>query len=81
MNALVDVTVPSLGEGVEKVLLVAWQVDPGGAVTAQEPLFEVETDKAVFEVEAEVSGVLIEVLVPAGESAAPGAVVARVRPT
>lgn len=79
MADLVDVIVPSLGSGVEAVLLVAWRVEPGGAVTAEELLFEVETDKAVFEVEAEVSGILEEVLVPAGEPVAPGGVVARVR--
>lgn len=79
MSDLVDVTVPELGEGVEKVLLVAWRVEPGGAVEAEAPLFEVETDKAVFEVEAEVPGTLAEVLVTAGEPVAPGAVVARIR--
>lgn len=76
---LVDVLVPALGEGIEKVLLVAWRVGPGAAVHAEEPLFEVETDKAVFEVEAEVSGTLAEVLAGAGESVAPGAVVGRLR--
>ncbi len=79
MADFVDVTVPALGEGVDRVLLVLWHVAPGGAVTAEEVLFEVETDKAVFEVEAEVSGTLEEVLVPAGEPVSPGAVVARVR--
>ena len=79
MARIVDVVVPALGEGVEQVLVVAWCVEPGGAVVAEEPLFEVETDKAVFEVEAEVTGILAEVLVPAGESVSPGAVVARVR--
>ncbi|MBI5014547.1 MAG: hypothetical protein HZB55_03535 [Deltaproteobacteria bacterium] len=75
----VDVVVPALGKGVESVLLVAWNVGPGGVVTAEEVLFEVETDKAVFEVEALVSGTLEEVFVAAGEPVAPGAVVARVR--
>lgn len=79
MNDLADVIVPSLGEGVETVLLVSWAVEPGGLVCAGELLFEVETDKAVFEVEAEVKGVLAEVLAAAGESVAPGAVIGRLR--
>jgi pyruvate/2-oxoglutarate dehydrogenase complex dihydrolipoamide acyltransferase (E2) component len=79
MADLLDVAVPSLGDGIETVLLVAWHVKPGGLVSAEELLYEVETDKAVFEVEAEVSGTLEEVLVPAGEPVAPGAVVARIK--
>lgn len=78
MTTLHDLVVPQLGEEVTAVTLVAWWAEPGGRVTAGEPLFEVETDKAVFEVEAEVSGTLVEVRVPVGGAAAPGAVVGRV---
>lgn len=77
---LLEVVAPALGRDVDAMLLVAWRVEPGGRVTTGEPLFDVETDKAVFEVEAEAQGVLAEVLVPAGEKVAPGTVVARIRP-
>jgi len=79
MTAMVDVVVPSLGEDVSTVMLVAWLVEPGGASVEGEPLFEVETDKAVFEVEAEVTGTLAEVLAGAGAVVPPGAVVGRIR--
>ncbi len=79
MSRLVDVVVPSLGEDVATVTLVAWLVEPRGRSVEGEPLFEVETDKAVFEVEAEVSGTLAEVLVRAGEMVSPGAVAARIQ--
>jgi pyruvate/2-oxoglutarate dehydrogenase complex dihydrolipoamide acyltransferase (E2) component len=79
MSGMVDVMVPALGEEVSTVTLVAWLVEPGGASVEGEPLFEVETDKAVFEVEAEVSGILVEVLAQSGEVVASGAVVARIR--
>ena len=79
MTAMVDVVVPSLGEDVSTVMLVAWLVEPGGACDEGEPLFEVETDKAVFEVEAEVTGTLTEVLADAGAAVSPGAVVGRIR--
>jgi pyruvate/2-oxoglutarate dehydrogenase complex dihydrolipoamide acyltransferase (E2) component len=79
MSDLVDVIVPSLGQGLDTVLLVCWRVDAGARVALDEPLFEVETDKAVFEVEAEVDGVLVEALVAPGESVPAGAVIGRIR--
>ncbi len=78
MPGYAEVKAPALGEGVERMLLVVWNVPVGGKVVAEEVLFEVETDKAVFEVEAEVSGTLVELFAEAGESVAPGAVLARV---
>jgi pyruvate/2-oxoglutarate dehydrogenase complex dihydrolipoamide acyltransferase (E2) component len=74
-----DVVVPALGEGVRSVLLLGWLVEPGGEARAGEPLFEVETDKAVFEVEAETSGTLVEVFAAAGEAVSPGSLVGRIR--
>jgi len=79
MADLIEVIVPALGAGVEKVLLVAWHVGPGGVVTAEEVLFEVETDKAVFEVEAEVAGTLVEILAGPGDLVKPGEPVGRIR--
>lgn len=78
MAAVVDVVAPVLGAGVDRMTVVNWCAAVGGRVVAETVLFEVETDKAVFEVEAEVTGLLCEILVPCGESAVPGAVVARV---
>ncbi len=77
---LIDIVAPPLGAGVESMLVVAWNVDPGGAVSPGDPLFEVETDKAVFEVEAEVAGTLVEILVGPGDLVKPGDPVGRVRP-
>jgi pyruvate/2-oxoglutarate dehydrogenase complex dihydrolipoamide acyltransferase (E2) component len=78
-GTLIEVFAPELGRDVDTMLVVGWRVEPGGKVCAGEPLFEVETDKAVFEVEAEDDGVLSEVLVAVGEAVRPGALVARVR--
>ncbi|WP_293864914.1 biotin/lipoyl-containing protein, partial [uncultured Alsobacter sp.] len=46
--------------------LVRWLKKPGDAVAAQEIVAEIETDKAVVEIEAPASGVLAEVLQEAG---------------
>lgn len=76
----VDVVVPSLGEAVSVAHLVVWWVELNQRTVKGEPLFEVGTDKTVFEVSAGVDGMLARVLVPSGETLAPGVVVGRIRP-
>jgi 2-oxoglutarate dehydrogenase E2 component (dihydrolipoamide succinyltransferase) len=76
----IDVVVPSLGDAVTTALLVVWWVELNQRTVRGEPLFEVGTDKTVFEVAAEAEGVLAEVLVPGGEPVSPGMVVGRIRP-
>jgi 2-oxoisovalerate dehydrogenase E2 component (dihydrolipoyl transacylase) len=41
---------PDLGEGLEEAEIVAWHVNAGDHVVADQPLLSVETDKAVVEV-------------------------------
>ncbi|MCK5186881.1 MAG: 2-oxo acid dehydrogenase subunit E2, partial [Deltaproteobacteria bacterium] len=53
-----------------------WLKNEGDYVQQGEPLFEVETDKAVMEVEAFVSGVLSNILVQEGENAPVGTPIA-----
>src|SRR5438094_790467 len=62
----VDVLVPPLGATTDTLRLVEWYRQEGEAVTKDEPLFAVETDKATLDVEALASGILRRV------SAAPG---------
>jgi len=75
----VDVVVPFLGEAVTTALLVVWWVDLGGPTSVGSPLFEVGTDKTVFEVAAEVDGTLAEVLASNGESVTSGMIVGRIK--
>ncbi len=53
-----DVILPVLGMAQESGILVRWLKQPGQSVTRGEILFEVETDKAVQEIEAQADGVL-----------------------
>lgn len=73
-----DVIIPVLGMSQDSGRLVAWLKQPGQAVKAGEVLFEVETDKAVVEIEAPVDGVLGPWLVAEGEVAPTAQVVARI---
>ncbi|MEE8246125.1 MAG: biotin/lipoyl-containing protein, partial [Alphaproteobacteria bacterium] len=49
---------PDIGEGLGEGEIVRWHAAPGEAVTADQALVDVETDKAVVEIPAPVSGVL-----------------------
>lgn len=59
--------------------LVAWNKQPGDAVQRGELIAEVETDKGIIEIEAFVSGVMDQLLVPVGEKVPVGTVLARIR--
>jgi pyruvate dehydrogenase E2 component (dihydrolipoamide acetyltransferase) len=74
----VDVIVPQVGEAVAEVRLVRWLKAPGEPVKRGEPLFELDTDKALVEVEAFVDGTLVEIVVPEGGAVLPQQVVGRV---
>ena len=61
---MVDIVVPQVGETTSEVVLVRWLKREGDAVDKGDPLFEVDTDKYVVEIEAFASGTLTEILVP-----------------
>ncbi len=63
---------PSMKEG----LMVAWLKREGEHVSPGEPLFQVETDKAVTEVEAPFGGVLARIVQAEGARVPVGEVVA-----
>lgn len=61
-----DVIMPQLGETVLEGSIANWYKKVGDAVRADEPLFDVETDKVTTEIPAPISGVLTRILVEAG---------------
>ncbi|MHC9765746.1 biotin/lipoyl-containing protein, partial [Corynebacterium diphtheriae] len=56
-----SVVMPELGESVTEGTITQWLKSVGDAVTADEPLLEVSTDKVDTEVPSPVSGVLLEI--------------------
>ena len=54
----IEVRVPQLPESVADATLVAWHKKPGDAVSRDENLVDLETDKVVLEVPAPAAGVL-----------------------
>ena len=71
-----EVIMPALGMAQETGRIIAWLKQPGEAVAEGDPLFEVETDKAAMEVEAQADGFLGQVSASAGEDVPVGRVVA-----
>lgn len=53
-----EVFIPKLGQTVEEVRLVRWLVEDGASVEEGQDILEVETDKAIFTVQANASGTL-----------------------
>jgi pyruvate dehydrogenase E2 component (dihydrolipoamide acetyltransferase) len=54
----VEFFIPKLGQTVEEVTIIDWLVKNGDAVEQGQPVLEVETDKAVFPVEANARGII-----------------------
>jgi pyruvate dehydrogenase E2 component (dihydrolipoamide acetyltransferase) len=71
-----EVIIPKLSTTMDEGTIVRWLKNEADQVQAGETLFELETDKAVMEVEAPISGVLGQILLPAGTTAALGEVAA-----
>lgn len=74
---LIECKIPQLGEGLLEVLLVSLLKQPGDRVERDEPLYEMETDKAITEVESPVTGRLVEWLVEEGAVLPIGAPIAK----
>ncbi|MBV8368627.1 MAG: 2-oxo acid dehydrogenase subunit E2 [Candidatus Eremiobacteraeota bacterium] len=72
-----SVEFPKLADTLVDGIVSAWYKQPGDAVKKGEPLFAVETDKVNADVESPHDGVLAEILVPAGERAGVGQLLAR----
>jgi len=76
--AIVEVKVPQLSESVAEATLLQWKKKVGDAVTVDETLIEIETDKVVLECPAPSSGVLVEILQADGATVAAEQLIARI---
>jgi 2-oxoglutarate dehydrogenase E2 component (dihydrolipoamide succinyltransferase) len=72
----IEVRVPQLPESVADATLVAWHKQPGEAVTRDENLVDLETDKVVLEVPAPIGGVIRELKVANGATVTSGQLLA-----
>lgn len=74
---VIELTIPSLGESISSVTLSKWLKTDGSSVTMDEPIAEIETEKANQEIGAEKAGKLVWVA-KEGQDLAIGEVYARI---
>jgi 2-oxoisovalerate dehydrogenase E1 component len=58
MSDLIKLAVPAVGEGLEEARILKFFKEPGDAVEKDEPIYQLETDKAVVDVESPAAGIL-----------------------
>lgn len=74
--AVTKVVMPKLSEAMESGKVIKWLKEEGDPVSGGEVIAEIETDKADIELESFGAGVLRKILVPAGERALVGGLIA-----
>jgi len=70
---MTKIVVPTLGESVSEATVAQWLKKEGEAVSADEPIVELETDKVTLEVGAPADGVIATITVGEGETVEVGA--------
>jgi pyruvate dehydrogenase E2 component (dihydrolipoamide acetyltransferase) len=68
----VAIKLPDMGTNVEECKILSWRVKPGDTVKRGDVLADIETDKAVAELESTGEGVLLQVLIKPGDLARTG---------
>ncbi len=76
---VVEFKFPDVGEGITEGEIVEWLVAEGDEIGLDQPMVEVETDKAVVEIPSPCKGVIQEILVKPGEIIEVGKVMVRIR--
>ena len=70
----VDFKLPDLGEGIHEAEIIAVEVKEGDTIKEDQPILEVETDKAVVEIPSPYGGTIAKVHVTAGQLVTVGSV-------
>ncbi|MFT4174168.1 MAG: dihydrolipoamide succinyltransferase, partial [Rhodocyclaceae bacterium] len=75
---LIEVKVPQLSESVSEATLVSWHKKEGEAVSRDQNLIDIETDKVVLETPAPADGVLVKIIKANGSTVTSGEVIATI---
>ena len=75
---LIEVKVPQLSESVSEATLGAWHKKEGDAVSRDENLIDIETDKVVLETPAPADGVLVKIIRANGDTVTSGELIAQI---
>src|SRR6201994_3460078 len=77
-DTLVDVTMPQMGVSVAEGTVVAWRVEVGDRIEAEQTICEISTDKIDTEVPAPVGGTVADIVVGVDRTVEVGTVLARI---
>ncbi len=77
----IEIKVPSPGESISEVTISKWLKQVGDYVKLDEPLVELESEKATFEVNAEAAGVITKQLAKEGDEIKVGAIIVEIDET
>ena len=75
---LIEVKVPQLSESVSEATLVKWHKKEGEAVSRDENLIDIETDKVVLETPAPADGVIVKIVKADGDTVTSGELIAQI---
>jgi 2-oxoglutarate dehydrogenase E2 component (dihydrolipoamide succinyltransferase) len=75
-----ELKVPEVGESITEVMIGAWKKREGEAVKADDPIVEIESDKATVELPAPAAGTVTKILKASGEKAVVGEVIGYMEP-
>jgi 2-oxoglutarate dehydrogenase E2 component (dihydrolipoamide succinyltransferase) len=73
-----DIIIPALGESITEATVGQWLKKVGDAVTADEPIVSLETDKVAVEVPSPVAGVLTAHMAAEGDTVTVGSIIASI---
>lgn len=76
---MTQILVPTLGESVTEATVSQWLKKEGEAVSVDEPILELETDKVTLEVNASEAGVIAKIIVGEGENVEVGALLGEIQ--
>ncbi|MHB8692870.1 MAG: multifunctional oxoglutarate decarboxylase/oxoglutarate dehydrogenase thiamine pyrophosphate-binding subunit/dihydrolipoyllysine-residue succinyltransferase subunit [Solirubrobacteraceae bacterium] len=74
----VQLTMPAMGDSVTEGTILEWHKQEGDAITADETIVEISTDKVDAEVPAPVSGTLVKIHAAEGDTVSVGALLAEI---
>jgi 2-oxoglutarate dehydrogenase E1 component len=80
VNTTVEVTMPQMGDSVSEGTVLEWHKQEGDAVSEDETLVEISTDKVDAEVPAPAAGTVVKVHAAEGDTVEVGAVLAEIAP-
>ncbi len=72
----IEITMPRLSDTMERGMIIKWNVKEGDAVSAGDSVADIETDKAIMEMQVFDDGHMARIIVPAGETVEVGTLIA-----